>query len=58
MERNIIHKIQNVLDAAKAVLKGKFIVIKPTLRNKKDLNLTLNLKELEKDEQSRKLVEG
>ena len=51
---------QNLWDAAKAVLRGKFIAIKPTSRNKKNLNnLTLHLKELEEEEQTKpKLAEG
>ena len=47
--------IQNLWDAAKAVLRGKFIAIKPYLKKQEksqNNNLTLQLKkELEKEEQ-------
>ena len=46
--------IQNLWDAAKAVLRGKFIAIQAYLkkREKSQINhLTLHLKELEKEEQ-------
>ena len=45
---------QNLWDAAKAVLKGKFIAIQSYLKKQeksKINNLTLHLKELEKEEQ-------
>ena len=55
---------QNLWDAAKAVLRGKFIVTQPYL-NKQEKhwidNLTLHLKHLEKEEEQQKipkLVEG
>ena len=43
---------QNLLDAAKAVLRGKFIAIQSYLKKKEKLgidNLTLHLKQLEKE---------
>ena len=46
--------IQNLWDAAKAVLRGKFIAIQDYLKKKEKSqinNLTLHLKELEKEEQ-------
>ena len=45
--------IQNLWDEAKAVLRGKFIVIKSHLRKQEKSqinNLTLHLKELEKEQ--------
>ena len=45
---------QNLLDAAKAVLRGKFIVIQYYLKKQETSqinNLTLHLKQLEKEEQ-------
>ena len=45
--------IQNLWDAAKAVLRGKFIVIQAYLKKQEKSqinNLTLHLKELEKEE--------
>ena len=54
--------IQNLWDAAKAVLRGKFIAIKPYLKKQETTqinNLTLHLKEPEKEEQKTpKLAEG
>ena len=54
--------IQNLWDAAKAVLRGKFIVIKPYLKKQEKSqinNITLHLKEIEKAEQTNpKLAEG
>ena len=53
--------IQNLWDAAKAVLRGKFIALQSYLKKqgKSQINnLTLHLKELEEEEQSPKLVEG
>ena len=47
--------IQNLWDAAKAVLRGKFIAIQSCLKKEEKSqinNLTLHLKELEKEEQS------
>ena len=53
---------QNLLDAAKAVLRGKFIAIQsyPKKQEKHQIdNLTLHIKKLEKEEQKPpKLVEG
>ena len=53
---------QNLWDAAKAILRGKFIAIQSYLeiQEKHQLdNLTLHLKQLEKEEQNKKkLVEG
>ena len=51
---------KNLWDAAKSVLRGKFIVIQDYLRKQENCeinNLTLHLKEVEK-EQSPKLAEG
>ena len=51
--------IQNLWDAAKAVLRGKFIAIQAYLKKQeKSLvnNLTLHLKELEKEEQTKPKV--
>ena len=55
-------KTQNLWDAAKAVLRGMFIAIQSYL-NKQEKhridNLTLHLKQLEKEEQKTpKLIEG
>ena len=53
--------IQNLWDAAKAVLRGKLIAIQAYLKKQEKSqinNLTLHLKELEKEEQNPKLVEG
>ena len=47
---------QNLWDAAKAVLRGKFIAIQAYLRKQEKSqvnNLTLHLKELEKEEQTK-----
>ena len=47
--------IQNIWDAAKAVLTGKFIAIQSSLKKQEKFqikNLTLHLKELEKEEQN------
>ena len=54
---------QNLWDAAKAVLRGKFIAIQSYLRKQEKSqinNLTLHLKQLEKKEQKNtpKLAEG
>ena len=51
--------LQNLWDAAKAVLRGKFIAIQAYLRKqeKAQINkLTLHLKQLEREEQSRPKV--
>ena len=51
--------IQNLQDAAKAVLRGKFIAIQSYLKKQeksKINNLTLHLKELEKEEQTKPKV--
>ena len=54
--------IQNLWDAAKSVLRGKFIAIQAYLKKQEKSqinNLTLHLKELEKkNKQYPKLVEG
>ena len=55
-------KTQNLWDAAKAVLRGKFIAIQSYLKKQETSqinNLTLHLKQLEKEEQNPpKLAEG
>ena len=55
-------KAQNIWDAAKAVLRGKFIAIHTYLKKQETSqinNLTLHLKQLEKEEQKTpKLAEG
>ena len=51
---------QKLWDAAKAVLRGKFITIQSCLKKQEKYridNLTLHLKQLAKD-QKKKLVEG
>ena len=51
--------IQNLLDAAKAVLRGKFIAIQAYLKKQEKSqinNLILHLKELEKEEQTKPRV--
>ena len=48
--------IQNLWDAAKAVLRGKFVTIQAYLKKQEKSqinNLNLNLKELEKEEQTK-----
>ena len=53
--------LQNLWDAAKAVLRGKFIAIKAYLRKQEKAqinNLTLHLKQTEKYRQEIKLEEG
>ena len=48
--------IQNLWDEAKAVLKGKFIAVQAYLKKQEKSQikkLTLNLKELEKEEQTK-----
>ena len=53
--------IQNLWDAAKAVLRGKFIAIQAYLKKQEKSQInkqTLHLKELEKEKQNLKLVEG
>ena len=53
---------QNLWDAAKAVLRGKFIAIQAYIKKQETSrinNLTLHLKQLEKEEQKTpKLAEG
>ena len=52
-------RIQNLWDAAKAVLRGKFIAIQAYLKKQEKSqvnNLTLHLKELEKEEQTKPKV--
>ena len=51
--------IQNLWHAAKAVLRGKFIAIQSSLKKQEKSqinNLTLHLKELEKEEQTKPKV--
>ena len=51
--------IQNLWDAAKAVLRGKFIAIQSYIRKQEKSqinNLTLHLKQLEKEEQTKPKV--
>ena len=51
--------IQNLWDAAKAVLRGKFIAIQSYLRKQEKSqinNLTLHLKQLEKEKQTKPIV--
>ena len=51
--------IENLQDAAKAVLRGKFIAIQSYLKKQKKSqinNITLHLKELEKEEQTKPKV--
>ena len=51
--------IQNLWDAAKAILRGKFIAIQSYLKKQEKSqikNLTLHLKELEKEEQTKPKV--
>ena len=51
--------IQNLWDAAKAVLRGKFVAIQAYLKKQEKYqinNLTLHLKELEKEEQTKPKV--
>ena len=51
--------IQNLWDAAKAVLRGKYIAIQAYLKKQEKSqisNLTLHLKELEKEEQTKPKV--
>ena len=51
--------IQNLWDAGKALLRGKFIPIQAYLKNQEKSqinNLTLHLKELEKEEQTKPKV--
>ena len=50
---------QNLWDAAKAVLRGKFIAIQSYLKKQEKsqiINLTLHVKELEKEEQTKPKV--
>ena len=42
----------NLGGTAKTVLRAELLAIQATLRNKKNLNITLYLQELEKEEQS------
>ena len=51
--------IQNLCDAAKSVLKGKFIVIQAYLRKQENIqinNLTIHIKKLEKERQTKPKV--
>ena len=50
---------QNLSDAAKAVLRGKFIAIQSYLKKQEKHqtgNITLHLKQLEKEEQQQKKI--
>ena len=52
---------QNLWDAAKAVLRGKLIAIQSYLKKQETSqinNLTLNLKQLEKEQKNPELAEG
>ena len=52
---------QNLWDAAKEVLRGKFIAIQSYLKKKETSqinNLTLHLKQLEKEKQKRSEMSG
>ena len=52
---------QHLWDAVKAVLKGKFIAIQVYLKKQEQYqinNLTLHLKQLEKEPKKEKLVDG
>ena len=52
-------KTQNLWDAAKAVLRGKFIAIQSHLKKQEKSqinNLTLHLKQLEKEEQKKPVL--
>ena len=52
----MIMKTQNLWDAAKAFLRGKFIAIQSYLKNQEKHranNLTLHLKQLEKEEEKK-----
>ena len=53
--------IQNLWDSARVAIRGKFIVIQTFCRNQKNVsnkNLTVYLKELEKEQTKPELVEG
>ena len=53
--------IHNLWDTAKVVLRGKFIAIQSYLKKQEKYridNLTLHLKQLEKEEKITKLIEG
>ena len=47
--------IQNLWDTAKVVLRGKFIAIQSYLKKQEIDNLTLHLKQLEKEQQQQKI---
>ena len=52
-------RTQNLLDAAKAVLRGKFIEIQSYLKKQEIYqidNLTLHLKQLEKEQQQQQKI--
>ena len=56
-----MNTIQSLWDAAKAVLRGKFIAIQAYLKKQEKYqinNQTLHLKHLEKEQKPLKLVEG
>ena len=53
--------MQNLQDAPKAVLRGKFVAIQPYLKKQEKHridNLTLHQKQLEQEKKKKKLVEG
>ena len=53
--------LQNLCDAAKAVLRGKFRAIQPTSGEQEKAqinNLTLHIKQLETEQKDLKLAEG
>ena len=59
LETNENATLQNLWDAAKAVLRGKFIAIQSYLRRQEKSqmkNITLHLKQLEKEEQTKHKV--
>ena len=62
LKQNRSTAIQTRWNTAKAILRGKFMMIQAYLRKqeKKKIpqNLTLRLKEVEKEQQSPKLIEG
>ena len=59
LETNENTTTQNLWDAAKAVLRGKFIAVQSHLKKQEKHqidNLTLHLKQLEKEEQQQKKI--
>ena len=59
---DIVQETENLWDTVKAVLRGKFIGIQPYLQKQEKSqinNLTLHLKQLEKEEQTKpKIIKG